>query len=66
MTNYENLFQEQMKIPQFAQAYHDARLERVLNEFLEILKEKIDRNESKEVLLKTINSMQRQINSLQM
>jgi hypothetical protein len=65
MTNYEKLFQEQMKDAQFAKAYHEARLERLLNEFLENLKEKISNNEPKEALLKTINSMQRQIGSLQ-
>jgi hypothetical protein len=61
MTNYEKLFREQMKDPEFAKAYREARLERMLNEFLEDLKEKISRNENKEVLLKTISSMQRQI-----
>jgi len=33
MTKYEKLFQEQMKDPGFVKAYHDARLERMLNEF---------------------------------
>ncbi len=65
MTNYEKLFQEQMKDPEFAKAYRDARLERMLNEFLENLKEKISRDESKEALLNTINSMQRRLTSLQ-
>jgi len=44
MTNYEKLFQEQMKDPGFVKAYHDARLERMLNEFLENLKEKISKD----------------------
>ncbi len=65
MTNYEKLFQEEMRNPEFAKAYHEARLERILSEFLEMLKEQIDKNESKEVLLKTISSMQRRISSLQ-
>jgi len=65
MTNYEKLFQEQMKDPQFAKAYHEARLERMLIEFFENLKEKISKNEPKEVLLSTIDSMQKQIGSLQ-
>jgi len=65
MTNYEKLFQEQMKDPEFAKAYHDARVERMLNEFLENLKEKISRDESKEALLNTINSIQRRLASLQ-
>lgn len=61
MTNYEKLFQEQMKDPEFAKAYYEARLERMLNELFENLKEKISNNEPKEILLKTINSMQRQL-----
>ncbi|MDZ7313003.1 MAG: hypothetical protein ONB45_17185 [candidate division KSB1 bacterium] len=65
MTNYEKLFQDQMKDPQFAKAYLDARLERLLIEFLENLKEKISQNESKEALLRTIDSMEEQIYSLQ-
>lgn len=65
MTNYEKLFQEEMRNPEFAKAYHEARLERIFDEFLEMLKEQIDKNESKEVLLKTISSMQRRISSLQ-
>ncbi len=60
MTNYEKLFQEQMKDPQFAKAYYDARLDRILKELFENLKEKISKNESKEVLLKTIDSIQQQ------
>lgn len=60
MTNYEKLFQEQMKDPQFAKAYYDARLDRILKELLENLKEKISKNEPKEVLLKTIDSIERQ------
>lgn len=65
MTNYEKLLQDQMKDPQFAKAYLDARLERLLIEFLENLKEKISQNEPKEALLSTIDSMQEQIYSLQ-
>ena len=63
MTNYEKLFQEQMKDPEFAKAYREASLERMLNEFLENLKDKISKNEPKEDLLNTINSMQRQLGS---
>ena len=65
MTNYEKLFQDQMKDPQFAKAYHDARLERMVNEFLESLKKKISQNEPKEILLNTIDSMQKQIGASQ-
>ncbi len=60
MTNYEKLFQEQMQDPQFAKAYYDARLDRILKELFENLKEKIANNEPKEVLLKTIDSIQKQ------
>ena len=65
MTNYEKLFDEQMKDPEFAKAYREARLDRMLNEFLESLKDKISKNEPKENLLNTINLMQRQLSSLQ-
>jgi len=65
MTNYEKLFQDQMKDPQFAKVYLDARLERLVMEFLENLKEKISQNEPKEALLSTIDSMQERIYSLQ-
>lgn len=65
MTNYEKLFQDQMKDPQFAKAYQEARLERMLTDFLDNLKERISQNERKDVLLKAINSMQRQLGSLQ-
>ena len=65
MTNYDKLFHEQMKDPKFAKAYRETRIERLLNEFLESLKDKISQNEPKENLLNTINSMQRQLSSLQ-
>ncbi len=61
MTNYENLLREQMQNPEFAKAYHEAKLERKLDEMLDDLKEKIDRNASEKVLLDTINSIQHQI-----
>ncbi len=63
MTNYGKLFQSQMKDPQFAKAYRETRLERILNDFGESLKEKISQNEPKEGLLNTITSMQEQIGS---
>ena len=47
-----------MKDPQFAKAYYDARIERMLNQLLEDLKEKISQNEPKEVILKSIDSIQ--------
>jgi len=65
MTNYEKLFQEQMKEPEFAKAYREARIERMLNEFLENLKDKISKNEPKEDLLNTIDAMQRHLDSIQ-
>ena len=61
MTNYEILFQEQMKEPQFAKAYYEAKLERMLKELFDNLKEKISNDEPKEVLLKTIDSMRKQL-----
>ena len=63
MTNYGKLFQSQMQDPQFAKAYRETRLERILNDFGESLKEKISQNEPKEGLLNTITSMQEQIGS---
>ncbi|MBN1999152.1 hypothetical protein JW935_16450 [candidate division KSB1 bacterium] len=60
MTNYEKLFKEQMKDSQFAKAYYDSRIERILNELFENLKEKISNDEPKEELLKTIDSFQKQ------
>jgi hypothetical protein len=64
MTNYEKLFQEQMKDPEFKKAYHEAQWERTLSEFLENLRDKISREEPKEELLDSIDSMQKQLNSL--
>ena len=61
MTNYEKLFQEQMKDPEFAKAYYESRLERIFNDLLEKLKEKIASDEPKEILLKTIDNMQHQL-----
>lgn len=61
MTNYEKLFQEQMKDPEFAKAYYESRLERIFNDLLENLKEKINSDEPKEILLKTIDNMQHQL-----
>ncbi len=61
MTNYEKLFREQMKNPEFVKAYHEAKLERKLDEMLEDLKEKISKNEPKEVLLQSIDSLQQQL-----
>ena len=61
MTNYEKLFQEQMKNPEFVKAYYEAKLDRKLDEMLDNLKEKISKNESKDILLETINSFQKQI-----
>ena len=63
MTNYDQLFQQQMKDPQFAQAYYDARIERLFDEMLMTLKEKIFHDEPKENLLKIIDSLQQQIHA---
>lgn len=61
MTNYEQLFQQQMNDPQFAQAYYDARLEYLFDDMLTTLKEKIFHDEPKENLLNMIDSIQQQI-----
>jgi len=61
MTNYEQLFQAQMQDPQFVNAYYEARIERIVDEMLDILKEKITHNEPKENLIRTIDSFQQQI-----
>ena len=61
MTNYEQLFQQQMNDPQFVQAYYDARLEYVFDDMLTTLKEKIFHDEPKENLLTMIDSIQQQI-----
>ncbi len=50
-----------MKNPEFAKAYYEAKLNRKLDEMLDDLKEKISKNEPKEILLNTINSFQKQI-----
>ena len=60
MTNYEKLFQEQMQNPEFAKAYYDSKIERIFNDLLENLKEKIANNEPKEILIETIDNMQHQ------
>ncbi len=61
MTNYEKLFQEQMKDPQFAKSYAEATIERRVNEMLDDLREKIMKNEPSEVLLGIIESFRKQI-----
>ncbi len=61
MKNYEKLFREQMQNPEFAKAYHEAKSEKKLDEMLDDLKEKIDKDAPKNLLLETINSIQHQI-----
>ena len=61
MTNYDQLFQQQMNDPQFAQAYYDARIGRLLDDMLMTLKEKIVHDEPKENVLKIIDAIQQQI-----
>ncbi len=60
MTNYEQLLKEQIKDPLVAKAYHEARVDRMVQEMLDELRGKISRNESKEVLLRTIDAIQQQ------
>ncbi len=55
MTNYEKLFQNQMRDPQFAKAYYEARAERIVDEMLDTLKDKITSGESEESLIQTID-----------
>lgn len=64
MTNYEQFFQDQMKNPQFAKAYYEARVERVVNGMFEILKDKVKNDESKDNLIQIINSFQDQIHPM--
>lgn len=61
MTNYEKLFQVQMQDLQFVKAYYEARVERIVDEMLDTLKEKISHNESKESLIRVIDLFQQQI-----
>jgi len=61
MTNYEQLFHDQLQDPQFVKAYYDARVERMMSEMLDTLKEKISRNEPKDSLMQLIDSLQQQI-----
>ena len=61
MTNYEILFQEQMNNPEFAKAYYEARIEKQIDQILQDLKEKISRDEPKELLIETIERFQKQL-----
>lgn len=61
MANYERLFQDQMQDPRFARAYFDARLERILQEMLDTLKEKILHDKPKEELVQMTDSIQQRI-----
>ena len=63
MSNYEKLFQAQMQDPQFVKAYYEARVERIVDEMFNILKDKIYHNESKESLIRMIDSFQQQIHT---
>jgi len=61
MTNYEQLFHAQMQDPQFVKAYYEGRIERLVSEMLNTLKNKIIRNEPKENLIRVIESFQQDI-----
>ena len=61
MTNYEQLFQAQMQNTQFVKVYYEARVERIIDEMLDTLKDKIVRNEPKESLIRAIDLFQQQI-----
>ena len=56
MSNYQKLFQAQMQDSQFVKAYYEAQVERVVDEMLNTLKDKIYHNESKESLIGVIDS----------
>ena len=64
MTNYDKLFQEQMKDPEFVKAYYEARLERISNEVLENLKNDVLKDEAKEVIVKDINFIQEKLRKI--
>ena len=61
MTNCEQLFQTQMRDPQFVKAYYAALLERIVDEMPATLKQKIINNEPKETLIGLIDSIQQQL-----
>ncbi len=61
MTNSDQLFQSQMQDPQFVKAYYGARIERLVDEMLDTLKDKIIHNEPKENLIQMIESFQQEI-----
>ena len=50
-----------MQDPQFVNAYYEARVERIVDEMLDTLKDKIVNNEPKESLIRLIDSIRRQI-----
>ena len=61
MTNYEILFKKYMKDTEFKKAYYEVRAERYFSELLEDLKEKINQDAPKNILLKTIEKIQKQV-----
>lgn len=64
MTNYNKLFQEQMKNPDFVKSYYEARLKRISNEILENLKSDVLTNKSKEILIKDIDFIQEKLRKI--
>ena len=64
MTNYEQFFQDQMQDSQFAKAYYETRVERIVDNMLETLKDKIVHNEPRENVVRLINSFQQQIHTI--
>ena len=61
MTNYEKLFQTQMQNSQFVKAYYGVRVERIVDEMSNTLKDKSVRNEPKKSLIRVIDLFQQQI-----
>ena len=61
MANYEKLFQTQMQDPQFVKDYYEAKVEWIVDEMSDTLKDKISNNEPKKTLIRVIDSFQQQI-----
>ncbi len=61
MSNYDELFFNQMRDPEFAKAYYEARIERVVTELLDIIKDKIQHDEPKDNLLLMLDKLQENV-----
>lgn len=61
MSNYEELFSNQMRDPEFAKAYYEARIERIVTEIFDIIKDEILHDEPKDKLLLMLDKLQANI-----